>query len=246
MTNKTMYKNETNFKPVMKLIFFLNELLADLKASDESGFSMLRRTAFLNFQSIFVDEQKAIEKKQADEFRQKGLPECLIQVKDELYYPKHVEPHLSSFLRFMVGGAVTYYENNNHINIPHSMQVTAIKETTSDPKAMLNDFVQARLVPTSPADCKKLMVSEIEDAFKEFAQESINITNLSRAVFGRFLQEAINARKLENARLWQEVFKEQRSVGKDNPTFRRNLYWRPADPSIEERFANPFHKQIQR
>jgi phage/plasmid-associated DNA primase len=82
MTNKTMYKNETNFKPVMKLIFFLNELLADLKASDESGFSMLRRTAFLNFQSIFVDEQKVIEKKQADEFLQKGLPECLIRVKD--------------------------------------------------------------------------------------------------------------------------------------------------------------------
>jgi hypothetical protein len=111
---------------------------------------------------------------------------------------------------------------------------------------MLNDFVQAGLVPTSPADCKKLMVSEIEDVFKEFAQESINITSLSRAVFGRFLQEAINARKLENARLWQEVFKEQCSVGKDNPTFWCNLYWRPADPSIEERFANQFHNATQR
>ena len=91
---------------------------------------------------------------------------------------------------------MTYYENN-HVNIPHSMQVTAIKETTSDPKAILNNFVQARLVSTSPANCKKLMVSEIEDVFKEFAQESINIMSLSRAVFGRFLQEAINTRKLE-------------------------------------------------
>ena len=224
----------------MKLIFFLNELLADLKASDESGFSMLRRTAFLNFQSIFVDEQKAIEKKQADELRQKGLPECLIQVKDELYYPKHVEPHLSSFLRFMVDGAVTYYENNNHINIPHSMQITAIKETTTDPKAMLNDFVQARLVPTRPADGKKLMVSEIEDAFKEFAQESINIFSLDRSVFGKFLQEAMDARKSENAQLWQHVFKDQRSVGKENPTFWFNVCWRPAELSTEERFANPF------
>ena len=67
MTNKTMYKTESNFKPGMKLIFFLNELLADLKATDEAGFSMLRRTAFLNFQTIFVDELKAIEKQQADE-----------------------------------------------------------------------------------------------------------------------------------------------------------------------------------
>jgi phage/plasmid-associated DNA primase len=62
-----MYKTESNFKPGMKLIFFLNELLADLKATDEAGFSMLRRTAFLNFQTIFVDELKAIEKQQADE-----------------------------------------------------------------------------------------------------------------------------------------------------------------------------------
>ena len=51
---------------------------------------------------------------------------------------------------------------------------------------------------------------------------------------------------LENARLWQEVFKEQCSVGKDNPTFWCNLYWRPADPSIEERFANQFHNATQR
>jgi P4 family phage/plasmid primase-like protien len=245
MTNKTMYKNETNFKPVMKLIFFLNELLADLNASDESDFPMLRRTAILNFQSIFVDEQKALEKKQADELRRKGLPECLIQVKDELYYPKHVEPHLSSFLRFMVDGAVTYYENNNHIDIPHSMQITAMQETTTDLKAMLKDFVQARLVPTPPADGKKLMVSEIEDAFKAFAQEFTNVTSLDRAVFGKFLQKAIDARKSENARLWQDVYRDQHRVGGEKPMFWFHLYWRPAELSTEERFANPSQNPSQ-
>ena len=101
----------------------------------------------------------------------------------------------------MVDGDVTYYKNN-HIDTTHSMQITAMKETTTDLKAMLKDFVQARLVPTPLADGKKLMVSEIEEAFQEFAQESINVTSLDKAVFGKFLQKAIDVRKSENALLW--------------------------------------------
>jgi hypothetical protein len=68
---------------------------------------MLMHTAILNFQSTFVDEQKALEKKQAEELQRKGLPVCL----GRAVLPKHVEQHLSSFLRFMVDWAVTYYKN---------------------------------------------------------------------------------------------------------------------------------------
>ena len=163
----------------------------------------------------------------------------MIQAKDELYYPNHVQPHLASFLRFMVDGAAAYYKNSNHIGIPRSMQLTAIKETAANPKAMVNDFVQARLVPTPPAECKKLSVSDIEDAFKEFAQETINTLSLDRAVFGKFLHKAMEARKSENAWLWKDVFRDQRQVGTEKPTFWMNVYWRPAELSTEERYASP-------
>lgn len=94
---------------------------------------MIRRTAFLNFQPIFVDETSAVDNAQADQLRKRGLPECLVQViKDKHCYENHVEQHLSTFLRFFVKGDVAYYKNKGSIDIPKRMQITAQQETRGD------------------------------------------------------------------------------------------------------------------
>jgi hypothetical protein len=84
--------------------------------------------------------------------------------------------------------------------------------------------------------------SEIEDVFKEFARETINTSSLDRAVFGKFLQKAIDARKSENAWLWKDVFRDQCQVGTEKPTFWFNVNWRP---SAEERYASPSQNPAQ-
>ncbi len=102
--SKAMYKRAKNFTPVMKLIFMLNKL-PKIYFTD---YSVKRRLHVINFTSIFVDEQKAFDKQQADELRKRGAPECLIQVKDEMYFENHVQGHEQAFLRFLVEGAVAF------------------------------------------------------------------------------------------------------------------------------------------
>jgi hypothetical protein len=179
----------------------------------------------------------AVNKMQADGMRKRGLQECLIQVKDKHYYENHVEPHLSSFLRFFVKGAVAYYKNKGSIDIPQTMQITAQQETRGDVEDTLMDFVRAKLVPTLPALGNKLLTSEIEKAFKESAEDLVNVTSLDTAVFGKHLKKAIDKMRKEHGGPWTEVYKDQRHVGREKPTFYINVAWRPAELPAEKRYA---------
>jgi P4 family phage/plasmid primase-like protien len=242
ITNKRMYKAEINFRPKMKLIFVLNELPADFLSTDESdkasSFSMDRRVAYLHMETIFVDETKEIEKIQADNLREMGRPECMIQVKDPHYYERCVEPFLPSFFRFYVEGAKKYYANPK-IEIPQRMQASPILGIIADPKVKLREFVRARLVPTAEAEGKRLTVAEIESKFKEYAEGCINVKRLTRATFGKDLATVINEIKAKSPMLWDNVRSDQRVVEKQKIMVYFNLYWRPAELSIEERYASP-------
>ena len=134
-------------------------------------------------------------------------------------------------------GAVTYYKNKGKINIPKSMQITAQQETRGDLDDTLMDFVRAKLVPTLPALGNKLLTSEIEKAFKESAQDLINVANLDTAVFGKHLKKAIDKMRKEHGGPWTEVYKDQRHVGREKPTFYINVAWRPEELTAEERYA---------
>ena len=94
ISTKLMYKEAKNSTPVMKLIFMHNKL-PKIYFTD---YAVKRRLAVINFKSIFVEEQKAFDKQQADELRKRGAPECLIQVKDEMYFETHVQRHEQAFL----------------------------------------------------------------------------------------------------------------------------------------------------
>ena len=75
-----MYKKAKNSTPVMKLVFMLNKL-PKIYFTD---YAVKWHLVVINFTSIFVNEQVAFDKQQADELRNRGAPECLIQAKDEL------------------------------------------------------------------------------------------------------------------------------------------------------------------
>jgi phage/plasmid-associated DNA primase len=89
-----MYKKVKNSTPIMKLAFMLNKL-PKIYFTD---YAVKWRLAVVNFTSIFVDEEKAFDKEQADELRKRGAPECLIQAKDKLYFETHVQGHEQAFL----------------------------------------------------------------------------------------------------------------------------------------------------
>ena len=234
ITNKTMYQTETNFKPVMKLIFVLNELP---EFFNNKEFAMQRRTAIINMQTIFVDETKELEKQLADELRSKGAPECLIQVKDESYYSNHVAAHAQAFLRFFVLGAMAYYDKNKHIIIPDSMQRTAMQETC-DPKEELHAFVRQRLLP-SPGS--KAVVDEIELAFREYARGTINLASYTRPMFGKHLTQIIDEfnKSMAGPSGWRDVYKRQEQQNNRKRTVWFNLWLSPTDLQGAQTFAPP-------
>ncbi len=143
---------------------------------------MKQHLVVMNFPSIFVDEQLAFDKQQADELRNRGAPECLIQAKDELYFETHVQGHKQAFLRFLVEGAVAFYQTN-HISIPASMQKTAVAEA-SKPSERLYAFFMQRL---SPVDGASTVLEDIEEVFFASVGDSVNSNTYTRPVLGKDL-----------------------------------------------------------
>jgi phage/plasmid-associated DNA primase len=232
MANKTMYQTETNFKPVMKLLFLLN----DLPEFFNKGFANERRTAIIQFRSIFVDEQQEGEKQVADELRSRGAPECLIQVKDKNYYDNHVLANIQGFLTFFVQGAVAYYENNKHISIPASMQKTAIQEAF-DTKEALAAFVRERLLPSHDS---VTTVEAIEQAFREYSQDSINISSYTRSVFGKQLKAIIDEmRNTSGIPGWKLPFPKQAQRSGKKYTVWKHLQLSPTELQAGHSFAPP-------
>ena len=74
MTNKTMYKPEYTFKPVMKLIFILNDIPECFNQG--SQFSMTRRMAFIHCRTLFLNKANKAESQQAAELESRGEPAC--------------------------------------------------------------------------------------------------------------------------------------------------------------------------
>ena len=70
MTGKTMYKKEYTFKPVMKLIFIVNDLPECFNQG--SQFAITRRMAFIHCRTLFLNEANEVESQQADELRSSG------------------------------------------------------------------------------------------------------------------------------------------------------------------------------
>ncbi len=232
MANKTMYQTETNFKPVMKLLFLLN----DLPEFFNKDFANDRRTAIIQFRSIFVDEQKEVEKQVADELRSRGAPECLIQVKDKNYYDNHVLANKQAFLKFFVQGAVAYYENNKHISIPASMQKTAIQEAF-DTKDALAAFVRERLLPSPNI---MTTIEDIEEAFRKQTQDSINFSSYTRAVFGRQLKAIMDEKKTTSGISgWKDVYSKQAQLNNRKHTVWVNLWLSPTELQSGQTFAPP-------
>jgi P4 family phage/plasmid primase-like protien len=231
ITTKSMYKKAKNSTPVMKLVFMLNKL-PKIYFTD---YAVKRRLAVINFTSIFVDEQKAFDKQQADELRKRGAQECLIQVKDEMYFETHVRGHKQAFLRFLVEGAVAYYQTN-HISIPASMQETAVAEA-SKPSGRLYAFFMQRL---SPVDGASTALEDIEEAFFASVGDSVNRNTYTRPVLGKDLSKIIKDKRTISAE-WRNAFSDQRShpVTKERCTlwFNVKLLPPPQELPAAERFA---------
>ena len=110
---KTMYKKETSRKSHMKLTAAVNEM----PVWQTNDLCSTRRNYQIHMQKLFLDLNDESSKAVIREYRDQGLPACLIVQKDIHFFDNHVKGQQQSFLRFMVLGAVAYYQQNN-IELP--------------------------------------------------------------------------------------------------------------------------------
>jgi P4 family phage/plasmid primase-like protien len=196
---KAMYQKAVNFKPVSKLIFALNRL-PDIIDSD---FAVNRRFVIAHFATLFLDEEKEIEKQHADELRRSGQPECLIQKKDATYFSKHVEGQEQAILRFIILGCVVYFQRR-YITIPARWQKAGTKALLR-PEEVVQSFVTASLFPAgghlTPFD-------DIEKAFREFAGDCVNHNTFTKQALGKELSRIIQE-KAKNTVGWGDAYRKQ-------------------------------------
>jgi len=188
-TTKGMYEKEITFVPVMKLMFFLNDL-PEWKTSDgRLPFHIGRRNAYLRLRKMYLDPGRESDRGMIEELRSAGK-EHLIGQKDESYYEDRVQGHLKSFLRFFVLGAVAYYAAGKKIPIPQSMQLQARAEAFYAAEAV-EEFVSDRLRPKSG---ERHLVKELYDKFLSVSPDADGDI-YSLASFGRDLARAIKKRQ---------------------------------------------------
>jgi len=218
VTVKRMYGDEQNRTPVMKLIFFTNDLPEFFNKSP----SINRRMAFLKLRKIYVDpgeEQQPAAEHGFEELRTSDLPTCLIQVKDRQYFEKHVKAHKKSYLKFFVQGAAAFYSKEQGLTIPQSMVLTA-REEAGDKKAMLEAFFIEK-IRLAPSDC--LSVADMLQEFKKFAEGTISTEAYSLVQFGAEISKLVEERRklpTQTSVLWTRVHKKQmQSQGK------KGMHW---------------------
>jgi len=131
---KEMWKKAKTLFSQMKLTLFVNDLPAWQNPQD---ISCTRRNIYIHMQKLFLDLNEDISKKKIADYRAQGLPDCLIVQKDNNYFKNHVVGHETSFLRFMVQGAMAYYKTKS-IVIPASLNAQQLVQTLDK-----NDAVQA-------------------------------------------------------------------------------------------------------
>ena len=128
---KQMYGKEVKCTPKLKLSMFVNWLP---KWEDAEAHANRRRHIYIPMQRIFVNRDDPADKKQIDEYRAQGKPDCLIAPKNVRYFQQHVLPHLQAFLRFFVLGAMEYYKNGQ-IEVPQSLKEHQQQELSDKPGA---------------------------------------------------------------------------------------------------------------
>jgi phage/plasmid-associated DNA primase len=188
-TTKGMYEKEINFIPVMKLMFFLNDL-PEWKTSDgRPPFHIQRRSAYLRLKKMFLDSGRESDQKMIEELRSIGK-EYLIGKKDTSYYENHVEGHEKAFLHFFVLGAMAYYTAGKKIPIPESMQLQAKAESFNTAQAV-EEFVSDWLRPSYE---KTQLVKDLYEKFLiVFPDTDRDLYAL--AAFGRDLALIIKEKK---------------------------------------------------
>jgi hypothetical protein len=125
--------------------------------------------------------------------------------------------YAKAFLCFWVEGAKAYFAANRRIQIPGSLQQTALGEKL-DRKELVLEFVTQRL-RLSPSGLLKL--EEIEEAFRACAQENeIDVTSYNRASFAKDLVDVVRSKKSEDPGPWAHVHSKQRMVNSI-----RSTYW---------------------
>lgn len=190
-TTKGMYEKEINFIPVMKLMFFLNDL-PEWKTSDgRPPFHILRRNAYLRLKKMYLDPGRESDQKIIEELRSLDK-EYLIGKKDTSYYENHVEGHEKAFLHFFVLGAMAYYEAGKEIPIPESMQLQAKAQTFSTVEAV-KEFVSDWLRPSYG---ETQLVKELYEKFLIVFPDS-DRDLYALAAFGKDLAQTIREKKFQ-------------------------------------------------
>jgi len=192
-TCKKMYKEETNLEPVMKLMFFLN----DLPQFPPGAYHSARRCAFLPLRKIYYDHDRDEDQRLMADHRARGEPECLIGKRDVSYYDNHVKGKEEAFLRFFVEGAVGYYGAGKSIRMPPTMQFQAKCEAFDLPSAV-EEFVSERLA-YEPGG--KVLVADMHTEFLRVHRDDTDSFSCTVAKFGKDAREAIRKR----TGVWEHV-----------------------------------------
>ena len=247
---KQMYKKEVKVKPRFKITCCVNELP---QWDNHNAFCTTRRNLYMLLKKIYVDRRKAADRKQMEEYRAQGMPECLIEQKDIFYKDKTVYGHEAAFLRFWVLGAVAFYQREN-IDIPDSLDEHQRVELM-DKDVIVGDYVEDHLEIAPGA---KTLVADIIQDFRH--KTGVVQMTLSDGKFFLALKKALE----EKGPAWETVTKRNGRVNGtkgmlyDNVSFQerpgrlqsfmtetrrdRHSAWR--NSSTQDRFTTdhaPFH-----
>ena len=190
---KQMYKKEVKVRPNFKIMCCVNELP---QWDNGNAFCTTRRNLYVPLKKIYIDSRKAADRKQADEYRAQGMPECLIAQKDTFYKETTVHGHESAFLRFWVLGAMDFYQSGN-IDIPDSLNEHQRVEL-GDKAVMVDDYVEDYLEVAPGA---KTLVADITKDFRD--RTGMGQMTFSDAKFFQALKKAIE----EKGTAWESATK---------------------------------------
>jgi hypothetical protein len=135
-----------------------------------------------------------------------------------------------------VEGAKAYFAANRRIQIPASLQRTALGEKL-DRRELVREFVTQRL-RLSPSGLSTL--EEIEGAFRTCALENeIDVTSYTRASFAKDLVDVVRSKRSEAPGSWAHVDSKQRMVKGVRSTYWTGLVISSTDLSPIGSFVPP-------
>ena len=106
-------------------------------------------------------------------------------------------------------GAKAYFAANRRIQIPASLQRTALGEKL-ERRELVREFVTQRL-RLSPSSLLKL--EAIEEVFRACARENeIDVTSYTRASFAKDLVDVVRGKRSETPGFWANVDSKQRMI----------------------------------